>query len=53
MTEKKYPTTEKEWAKYLTIQSYFTLNEIEYRKSLIIESGCDIEKKPKTTTKHL
>jgi len=44
MSEKKYPSTEKEWAKYLTIKQYLTLNEIEYRKVLIIESGCDFDK---------
>jgi len=44
MSDKQYPTSEKEWAKYLTIKQYFTLNEIEYRKSLIIESNCDFEK---------
>lgn len=44
MSTKKYPTTNKEWAKYLTVQNYHTLNEIEYRKSLIQESNCDFEK---------
>ena len=44
MSEKKYPTTEKEWTKYLTIKQYLTLNEIEYRKSLVLESGCDFNK---------
>jgi len=44
MSEKQYPTTEKEWAKYLTIKHYLTINELEYRKSLIIASGCDFDK---------
>lgn len=48
MSEKKYPTTDKEWAKYLTIKQYLTINEIEYRKLLVIESGCDFEKVIKT-----
>jgi len=41
MTKKKYPTTTKEWKKYLTVDKYYTPKEIEYRKKLIIESGCD------------
>ena len=34
MSEKQYPTTEKEWAKYLTIKHYLTINELEYRKEV-------------------
>ena len=44
MSEKKYPNTDKEWAKYLTVQNYFTINQIEYRKALINESNCDFNK---------
>lgn len=44
MNKKTYPSSEKEWAKYLTVKQYFTLQEIEYRKSLIMESDCDFEK---------
>lgn len=44
MIKKQYPTTDKEWAKYLTVKNYYTLNEIEYRKSLIIESNCNFDK---------
>ncbi|NWF67302.1 MAG: Fic family protein [Campylobacterales bacterium] len=40
---KKYPTTNDEWIKYLTIDNYFTDNEIEYRKHLIKESNCNFE----------
>jgi Fic family protein len=36
-----YPTTTKEWIKYLTINRYYTFFEIENRKKLIEESGCD------------
>ncbi len=43
MTKKIYPTTSKEWMKYLSIDNYFTPKEIEYRKKLIIESGCDYD----------
>jgi Fic family protein len=43
MSKKKYPTTNKEWVKYLTIENYYTLNEIEYRKLLIIETGCNFD----------
>ncbi|MEA1955834.1 MAG: Fic family protein [Campylobacterota bacterium] len=41
MTKKIYPTSAKEWMKYLTVNQYLTPKEIEYRKKLIIESGCD------------
>jgi Fic family protein len=41
MTKKTYPTSAKEWMKYLTVDQYLTPKEIEYRKKLIIESGCD------------
>lgn len=36
-----YPTTTNEWIKYFTINHYFTFFEIENRKKLIEESGCD------------
>jgi Fic family protein len=36
-----YPTTTEEWIKYLTINHYYTFFEIENRKKLIEESGCD------------
>ncbi len=52
MNAKKYPTTNKQWAKYLTIQNYYTLNEIEYRKSLIIESNCNFDKILKTIVEY-
>ncbi|MEA2110873.1 MAG: Fic family protein [Campylobacterota bacterium] len=41
MTKKKYPTSAKEWMKYLTVDQYLTPKEIEYRKKLIIESECN------------
>jgi Fic family protein len=37
----QYPTTTQEWIKYLTINRYYTYFEIENRKKLIEESGCD------------
>lgn len=43
MSNKKYPSNDKEWAKYLTVHNYFTENEIEYRKALIDDSACDYE----------
>ena len=46
--KKKYPSSTKEWLKYLTIDNYYTLFQIEHRKHLIEESGCDyIEVKAK------
>lgn len=39
--KKEYPTSIKEWLKYLTIDNYYTLFQIENRKHLIEESGCD------------
>ncbi len=46
--QKKYPTSTKEWLKYLTIDNYYSLFQIEHRKHLIDESGCDyIEVKAK------
>ena len=44
MQKTQYPINENEWAKYLTIKNYYTLNEISYRKSLILESNCDFDK---------
>ena len=41
MIKKQYPNSSKEWMKYLTVDNYFTPKEIEYRKKLILESGCD------------
>ena len=41
MIKKQYPNSSKEWMKYLTVDNYFTPREIEYRKKLILESGCD------------
>lgn len=38
---KEYPKTTKDWLKYLTIDSYYTLLEIEYRKDIIEKTGCD------------
>jgi Fic family protein len=43
MTKKNYPTSSKEWMKYLTVDNYFTPKEIEYRKKIIIESGCNYQ----------
>jgi Fic family protein len=43
MIQKKYPKTSKEWMKYLTVDRYLTPKEIEYRKKLIIESGCNYD----------
>ena len=39
--KKEYPTSTKEWLKYLTIDKYETLFKIENRRHLIEESGCD------------
>ncbi|ABV67332.1 Fic family protein [Aliarcobacter butzleri] len=44
MQKTQYPLSENEWAKYLTIKNYYNLNEISYRKSLILESNCDFDK---------
>lgn len=44
MRTKEYPITNKDWAKYFTITNYYTLNEIEYRKALVLENGCDFAK---------
>jgi len=44
MSKKEYPTTDKGWAKYLTIENYYTFNEIEYRKLRIVKSDCDYDK---------
>ncbi len=38
--KKDYPTTEKEWLKYLTIDNYYTDFQIEHRKKIITETGC-------------
>ena len=43
MTKKTYPSSAKEWMKYLTVDQYLTPKEIEYRKKLIIESECDYD----------
>ena len=45
--QKKYPTSTKEWLKYLTIDNYYSLFQIEHRKHLIDESGCDYIMKAK------
>ena len=41
--KKEYPSNEKEWLKYLTIDNYYTVFQIEHRKKIIIETGCDYE----------
>lgn len=41
--KKDYPTTEKEWLKYLTIDNYYTVFQIEHRKKIINETGCDFD----------
>ena len=43
MTQKTYPTSSKGWMKYLTVDRYHTPKEIEYRKNLIVESGCNYD----------
>ena len=43
MAQKQYPNTEVGWIDYLTNQRYLTLNEIEYRKSIVEKSGCDFD----------
>lgn len=43
MTKKIYPTSSKEWIKYLTVDQYYTPKGIAYRKKLIVESGCDYD----------
>lgn len=40
---KRYET-QKDWVKYLTVENYFTENEIDYRRHDIIEDGFDFEK---------
>lgn len=46
--KKETPKTTKEWIKYLTIDKYFTIFEIERRREIIENSGCDyIEVKAK------
>ena len=48
MSKKEYPTSLKEWLKYLTIDNYYTFFQIENRKNIIEKSGCDyIEVKAK------
>ena len=48
MKTKEYPFSTKEWLKYLTIDNYYNVFQIEHRKHLIEESGCDyIEVKAK------
>lgn len=42
-TKKDYPSNEKEWIKYLTIENYFTIFQIEHRKNKIIESNCSYD----------
>ena len=44
MAQKQYPNTEVGWIDYLTNQRYLTLNKIEYRKSIVEKSGCDLMK---------
>ncbi len=44
MIKKTYPSSSKEWMKYLTVDKYYTPKEIAYRKKLILESGCDYDK---------
>lgn len=39
--KKETPKTVKEWLKYLTIERYFTVFEIERRREIIENSGCD------------
>lgn len=41
MIQKQYPSTTKEWLKYLTIDNYYTPFQIQHRKHLIEESGCN------------
>jgi len=41
--KKNYPTSSKEWIKYLSIDNYFTPKEIQYRKKIIIESNCNYD----------
>ncbi|RXK11614.1 hypothetical protein CP965_12650 [Halarcobacter mediterraneus] len=41
--KKDYPSTEREWLKYLTIDNYFTSFQIEHRKNIIIETGCNFD----------
>ncbi len=46
--KKDTPKTLKDWIKYLTIDKYFTIFEIERRREIIENSGCDyIEVKSK------
>jgi len=42
-SEKEYPQSEKEWIKYLTIENYFTIFQIEHRKKKVLESNCSYD----------
>ena len=52
MNKKNYPKTSKDWMKYLTVDRYLTPKKIEYRKKLIIESGCDYDEIYKKVMKY-
>jgi len=41
--EKEYPKNEREWVKYLTIDNYFTIFQIEHRKNKVIDSNCSYD----------
>jgi len=43
MEKKQYPSTNKDWIDYLTNKRYLTLNEVEYRKSIIEKNGGDFD----------
>lgn len=40
---KEFPSNEKDWLKYLTIDNYFTIFKLEHRRKIIEESGCDAD----------
>ena len=50
--KKYYPKTEDNWIEYLTVENYFTFNEIEYRKNKILQNSCDFNKIFNSITKY-
>ncbi len=50
--KKDYPVNEKEWLKYLTIDNYYTIFEIERRKKIISETGCNFDSIVESVSKY-
>ena len=51
-TRKDYPTNEKEWLEYLTIDNYYTIFQIEHRKNIITETGCNYDEVVESVKKY-